>query len=1085
MVRVYLDVSIGGSRAGRVVFRLYPDLPKTTENFRSLCTGERGLGRTTGQPLHYRKVPFHRVIKGFMLQGGDFSRRDGTGGESIYGGKFADESFRYRHSKAGLLSMANAGRDSNGSQFFITTVPTPHLDGKHVVFGEVESGMDVVRRMENVETVAKDKPAPTQAVVIEDCGELQGDGGSDSDSSSSSDEDREKRKRRRKEKKEKKKLKKMERKEKKRARKEKKRAKKEAKREKRRRDEDSDEDSERKRHRRDQDGRSRSRERDPPWTREWRPLAQQLCAAVLGHEEPSLSLSPPQEALLLRADRVVGQLYAHRFADCLPQDAQRQAAGVAAKLRVHSLEERAERLLRLSGACDPQVLKLLLELATAPTRASDEQVALDEDARSRWKTALQQQQSRQTQRRELQDQLLDELFQISTDDEWYQAWDDSDEGEDEQDGGWGLPDGAAEQAGEETRRRNGKRSSEVMEEKGEEVQDGSREEEEEVLDEETRRDRLLCRYHPEVEVEEMQVQMEEDPTCELEKNALVPFTMERPWLLCGAVVKSGQGNGRTPRRLIHERTVVSMVFEALDGVESLLFELHPVQPTPAIFSVDFHTKAVQRSRRSLGVAVGHLSPLALQNMLDDFARAASELQLLRDLLAFIRQARDLSQRHRCVTLEGLANSLSGIIGTLNETIRIVEQETCIAQTFEERCLTRHIESKCQELNGEITDIFRDKMKYMEHVEALRMFVLMEQQDVFTVFSEMVVAHMQENPVAWADSEKINGFHQSAVQGVFEDNSLSSCQRQIGGRLCVRVDFNRLDGATGVAKIDVATMKCLHFTFAAQQPLRVLFSASIMQKYSRLGVFLVQVKAVESALIKFKSPLRQRRCYSFIEGEMRQLLIQIADMLHYTKTILNYLTSQISREGWSKYYHILQSSQSLAEMDATHEQYLDHLLNRFFLLDKHATVIQYILTTFNHILRWSEDGEEFEKTNHRSSKADGTAPKTRLLLHADFSVLYSDMIRSSNEFKRQSHFLVVMLTAMQKHGASPHVNEIVTQLNYNYFYHQQESRLRVQPPVQQPFPISQTKRLPHISRADSWHASLAPKKFSRTGSVHLS
>jgi peptidyl-prolyl isomerase G (cyclophilin G) len=96
--RVYLDVSIGGSRAGRVEIQLFAGLPRTTENFRSLCTGERGLGRSTGKALHYRKVPFHRVIKGFMLQGGDFSQRNGTGGESIYGGKFEDEGFRYHHS---------------------------------------------------------------------------------------------------------------------------------------------------------------------------------------------------------------------------------------------------------------------------------------------------------------------------------------------------------------------------------------------------------------------------------------------------------------------------------------------------------------------------------------------------------------------------------------------------------------------------------------------------------------------------------------------------------------------------------------------------------------------------------------------------------------------------------------------------------------------------------------------------------------------------------------------------------------------------------------------------------------------------
>ncbi|RLN61011.1 hypothetical protein BBP00_00005655, partial [Phytophthora kernoviae] len=132
------------------------------------------------------------------------------------------------------------------------------------------------------------------------------------------------------------------------------------------------------------------------------------------------------------------------------------------------------------------------------------------------------------------------------------------------------------------------------------------------------------------------------------------------------------------------------------------------------------------------------------------------------------------------------------------------------------------------------------------------------------------------------------------------------------------------------------MKCLNFTFPVQQPLRVLFSAEVMQKYSRLGVFLVQVKSVESALVKFKYSLRHRRCYSRIEGEMREPLMQIANMLHYTKSLLNYLASQISEEGWDKYRQVLESSRSLAEMNAAHEEYLDLVLNRFFLLDKAST-----------------------------------------------------------------------------------------------------------------------------------------------------
>lgn len=166
--RVFFDITIGGQPAGRIVFQLYPETPRTSENFRALCTGERGAGRA-GRPLHYRGCGFHRIIPGFMCQGGDFTRGDGTGGESIYGSKFEDENFTKRHTKPGLLSMANAGRNTNGSQFFITTVATPHLDGKHVVFGEVVEGMDVVRAME---AVGSREGRTSRPVVIAECGQL-------------------------------------------------------------------------------------------------------------------------------------------------------------------------------------------------------------------------------------------------------------------------------------------------------------------------------------------------------------------------------------------------------------------------------------------------------------------------------------------------------------------------------------------------------------------------------------------------------------------------------------------------------------------------------------------------------------------------------------------------------------------------------------------------------------------------------------------------------------------------------------------------------------------------------------------------
>ncbi|EER96387.1 hypothetical protein BDA96_02G144500 [Sorghum bicolor] len=170
--KVFFDILIGKSQAGRVVMELFADkVPKTAENFRALCTGEKGLG-SSGKPLHYKGSAFHRIIPSFMCQGGDFTRGNGTGGESIYGAKFADENFKLHHTGPGVLSMANAGPNTNGSQFFICTAQTSWLDGKHVVFGKVVDGYAVVQKME---AVGSGSGATSQTVVIEDCGQLAHD----------------------------------------------------------------------------------------------------------------------------------------------------------------------------------------------------------------------------------------------------------------------------------------------------------------------------------------------------------------------------------------------------------------------------------------------------------------------------------------------------------------------------------------------------------------------------------------------------------------------------------------------------------------------------------------------------------------------------------------------------------------------------------------------------------------------------------------------------------------------------------------------------------------------------------------------
>ena len=168
MARVFFDISIDGKNEGRIEFQLSDKTPITSENFRALCTGEKGASKS-GFPLTYKGSGFHRVIPQFMLQGGDFTAGNGTGGESIYGAKFKDENFILRHDKPFLLSMANAGPNTNGSQFFITTVPCAWLDGMHTVFGEVTKNFKLVKK---IETYGSSSGETSKQIKIIDCGQL-------------------------------------------------------------------------------------------------------------------------------------------------------------------------------------------------------------------------------------------------------------------------------------------------------------------------------------------------------------------------------------------------------------------------------------------------------------------------------------------------------------------------------------------------------------------------------------------------------------------------------------------------------------------------------------------------------------------------------------------------------------------------------------------------------------------------------------------------------------------------------------------------------------------------------------------------
>jgi cyclophilin family peptidyl-prolyl cis-trans isomerase len=171
---VFFEITIGATKAGRIEMELHADVvPKTVENFRCLCTGEMGKSKTSGKRLSYRKSMIHRVVGDFMCQGGDFTAGNGSGGESIYGPKMADENFELKHTGFGILSMANAGPNTSNSQFFITLKKVPKLDGKHVVFGKVLKGKSVVRKMEDEADKSSPVGRPKTPIQISECGQIK------------------------------------------------------------------------------------------------------------------------------------------------------------------------------------------------------------------------------------------------------------------------------------------------------------------------------------------------------------------------------------------------------------------------------------------------------------------------------------------------------------------------------------------------------------------------------------------------------------------------------------------------------------------------------------------------------------------------------------------------------------------------------------------------------------------------------------------------------------------------------------------------------------------------------------------------
>lgn len=501
----------------------------------------------------------------------------------------------------------------------------------------------------------------------------------------------------------------------------------------------------------------------PTWTKEWRPLARALCVRVRPPPRSSATTSPfdatggaagdtlpmpddDNEATriddALAMDRIIGQLYSHRFLECHRKQVLEEIDGVAAKLQIHSLGERGERLQQLAAVCIDdhyQVLKMLLALARSPTMATDEQVALDRD--EALYDAQQRELEERDQAKQMHDQLLEELFEISTNDEWYQEWDDDDddenaEGEFDSGGDSGEDSDSVEATGigsekkrlvfsdrhvdgaerprggegdesdadermasleELTSSGSSVKTSAVDARKGVRFLSTGRDREcEEIL----LRDALLLRYYPRVldaktsrsrtvgadggddggaltEREPMVVDSESD----VKQEVLSVLSMETPGLLYTALDhhvlrKAGNGvqqRGSSPlHRLVHEKALVTAVFQALAGVESFAFDVYPVSDSGTLFHSDFASSTIALSKASREVALAHVSPAALYRFLARFAHAATDLQSLRDLVVFVSE--DSFETRRCCTLEGLAQALSTILRGFDGVIWSVEQQ---------------------------------------------------------------------------------------------------------------------------------------------------------------------------------------------------------------------------------------------------------------------------------------------------------------------------------------------------------------------------------------------------------------------------
>ncbi|TMW62704.1 hypothetical protein Poli38472_005322 [Pythium oligandrum] len=492
----------------------------------------------------------------------------------------------------------------------------------------------------------------------------------------------------------------------------------------------------------------------------------------------------------------------------------------------------------------------------------------------------------------------------------------------------------------------------------------------------------------------------------------------------------------------------------LDGLERMLFRMNHADTIPLhpeLFFIAPETSVLSPSNRRhkesfdeavLALMPFRVSPPLVPSFFKSLIPTMSDALLSRQMKnRYLHQRNESSEHEPNSSQSTLSERFLQDLSTLQFSSSAAKKDVHMSpfKDLVERCVCAHIRNECLEISGTIAQMFRDRLHFVQHVEALRHFVLMHEQDVYTTLVTHILEQIQLYPVGWADSERINQVHQNAIQTMHEEFNLSDQERAIASRIRITVDIEKLQLFEPSSAVNILAIRCLQFGFTIAQPLSVMFTSAVLRKYSLLSSLLIQVKLAELVTTKLKLSLRHRRCSRVVDDVMREQLVHVTDMLQFTRCILHYLANQMTGPLWIQLKETMQHSKSVAEINAAHEKYLDQMQNQFLLLPKHEPVMNVVLGALGSILGYVRKAEGFIRLMDRNLEQFFPEAATKRPVKEYSPEFQKHFIGFKQEvrpeltlYTRSVRMITVMLDGMVKHGASPHIRELFMLLTYNNF-----------------------------------------------------